>query len=1242
MTPPSMTTTMDMTMNHQMSGMHDGDHSGGTHQQMGHGGITSLIHNMGATHIAVNNGSWFDASTWKNGKVPGNGAKVLISEGVTVTYNQESDARINTVAIKGRLKFAENKSTKLVVETMLNGPTGTLDIGTSDKNFVAADKTAKIVFTSDRAIGDLKAWDPTQLGKGLVSHGEVNIFGADKADSVTLAGDAIAGDNFLTLSQQPSGWRLGDQIVLGGTNRNNKGSHEDNSYFQDEVLIIREIKGNKVYFTNEGITTGNNTVLKYNHVRPDVPEKDELKLYVGNTTRNVSFETENGETVPLENRAHVMFMHNPDVRVNNAGFYELGRSDKSKVVDDVDMNVDGSIGKGTNPRGRYALHFHRTGADDLSSTAAVAKGNAVVGSPGWGIVHHDSHANVEENVVFDVVGSGIASETGNEIGVWKDNLVIKTTGFDNVAFSQQKKMREERFDFGANGDAYWVQGAAQIEMKGNTAISSNQGLSLFADSLKNGLFKDADVIAVKSLPLHLQQLFPEGQTEVDINDIPLRELSGFRSYNANIGLNIWGHLTNQDGHGAFDSMDPKVRGAHNARSRIENFQLWGNRHSGINIKYSSNLDFSDGLIISNNPQKASVKYGVFQNVGTVNVTYENLTVQGFNEGMRVEYPIAAKDRQGAGSTVKNSRFRNNKYNLNKVGYREGVIGDFSSRMRLENNIFESSLTNKTPVAQFKAEAIGGLAIELDASSSYDLDPILDEDGGVKYSLESKGIAAYGWDLNSDGSIDKFGRKINHFFDESGPQEVTLSVWDNQGQVTNLKKSIEIKKTPYNNAFYNGSFNQTQPFLAGNQSGSQWAGKGWYTAHGQLKNGVLNLSSSPFDDFLGQVVYDNNIRRGKQTLSFKLQNIEGTQNQTKFNNEVSVKLWGVNGNFRNTSWQRSGPSQIGTLPMSRQLLLSENYGGKSSDFFDWKAFSYDVDLGNGYEYLFIETATDNGNNAGDLIAIDDISLTGTGDSTSAASSGGNNSQPNDSDVDKPLSIASLMGSSGNMPSLAIKVQSVVNLSFDEGKGDIAKDLSEQGLENSGLLRSGTTWTEGISDRAVAFDNENDGIEIKTSKDINASIHSERTVGFWFKADELTGSNKRQVLYEEGGGARGLNIYIDDGKLYTGGWNRPNHESGWKGNWLSTDQVEMGQWQHVALVLEGTDEIGAGALKGYLNGELFGSAEGSQLWRHTNGIGIGRVNSQTRFHDGQSNSGSYAFVGAIDELAIFNDGLMAGSI
>ncbi|MEO1592998.1 MAG: G8 domain-containing protein, partial [Cyanobacteria bacterium J06632_22] len=378
--------------------------------------VQKLIDNTRHTHEAIRNGKWSDSRTWRDGRVPGKDANVLISEGVSVIYDEDSDTPLRTVSIEGILSFATNTNTQLKVETILNGSSGQLDVG-SAKQAIAADKQARIIFTSDRAITSNAQWDPKQLTKGLVSHGVVNIYGADKADQLTLVGDAKKGASVLRFKESPKGWRVGDRIVLGGTQYNAQGKDSNNSRFQDEVLTITSIKGKEIRFVNEDIKSGRRDILRFPHLRSNIAgSADKLSLYAANLSRNVSFETENGKNVPIKNRAHVMLMHNPNVNVLNAGFYHLGRSDKTKLVDDVDKNIDGSKGNGTNPRGSYALHLHRTGVDDIYGKASIIRGNAVEGSPGWGIVQHDSHAGLEDNVVFDVAGAGIASEAGNEIG----------------------------------------------------------------------------------------------------------------------------------------------------------------------------------------------------------------------------------------------------------------------------------------------------------------------------------------------------------------------------------------------------------------------------------------------------------------------------------------------------------------------------------------------------------------------------------------------------------------------------------------------------------------------------------------------------------------------------------------------------------------------------------------------------------------------------------------------------------
>lgn len=127
----------------------------------------------------------------------------------------------------------------------------------------------------------------------------------------------------------------------------------------------------------------------------------------------------------------------------------------------------------------------------------------------------------------------------------------------------------------------------------------------------------------------------------------------------------------------------------------------------------------------------------------------------------------------------------------------------------------------------------------------------------------------------------------------------------------------------------------------------------------------------------------------------------------------------------------------------------------------------------------------------------------------------------------------------------------------------------------------------------------------------------------------------MLYEEGAGFRGLNMYLEGDQLYVGGWNRPDNQSDWEGTWLSTDALNDG-WNHVALVLDGDETVSDGAFRGYINGEKFGEGEGSQLWDHPGGIGIGSIHGGTRFHDDTSKSGN-GFAGAIDEVMIYNSAL-----
>src|ERR1700680_76198 len=91
--------------------------------------LYNLVPHGEATSVAVKDGSWFDPATWADGKVPGAGAKVLIPEAITVNYDGVSDASLFTVRVDGKLLFATDHDTRMVVDTLVVGQPGLLQVG---------------------------------------------------------------------------------------------------------------------------------------------------------------------------------------------------------------------------------------------------------------------------------------------------------------------------------------------------------------------------------------------------------------------------------------------------------------------------------------------------------------------------------------------------------------------------------------------------------------------------------------------------------------------------------------------------------------------------------------------------------------------------------------------------------------------------------------------------------------------------------------------------------------------------------------------------------------------------------------------------------------------------------------------------------------------------------------------------------------------------------------------------------
>ena len=230
------------------------------------------------------------------------------------------------------------------------------------------------------------------------------------------------------------------------------------------------------------------------------------------------------------------------------------------------------------------------------------------------------------------------------------------------------------------------------------------------------------------------------------------------------------------------------------------------------------------------------------------------------------------------------------------------------------------------------------------------------------------------------------------------------------------------------------------------------------------------------------------------------------------------------------------------------------------------------------------------------------------------------------------------------SIVLPANTVAYLPFSEENDGTTQFADNSGNGNNATCSGTACPSAGATGQigsAPSFDGSDDLLTIANTSDINLGTHTEYTIAAWFWVDDKDISSRKQVIYEQGGGVRGLNLYIYDGYVYGGGWNRTASQSNWAGSHISSDAITSEGWHHVALTLSGTNTVQPDALKLYVDGVLVGSAEGSQLWNHNGNIGIGAVNGRSRFFDNDTSQGHY-FGGTIDELVIVDVALTADEI
>ena len=239
---------------------------------------------------------------------------------------------------------------------------------------------------------------------------------------VKLGESANPKDTTVTLAEPVTGWKVGDRIIITGTN------HHEYAERTTEERIIMAIDGVKITFDQP---------LQFKH-----RGTGEFQGEVANLSRNIVVESAD----PKGLRGHTMYHKNSAGSLSYAEFRHLGK--------------EGVLG-------RYSLHFHLIGD--------TMRGSSVVGCSIWDsanrwlTIHGTNYLIVRDNVGYKSIGHGFFLEDGTEVfNVLDRNLA--------VGASRGKRLPKQVLGFDANdGAGFWWANSLNTFTRNVAAENGNYG-----------------------------------------------------------------------------------------------------------------------------------------------------------------------------------------------------------------------------------------------------------------------------------------------------------------------------------------------------------------------------------------------------------------------------------------------------------------------------------------------------------------------------------------------------------------------------------------------------------------------------------------------------------------------------------------------------------------------------------------------------------------------------------------------
>ena len=403
------------------------------------------------------------------------------------------EATYDYIEVAGTLKVSRAHDTSLRFTHLVILPGGKLDVGSQADPIPCNRKVTFIV----RDVPIDTARDPYQWGNGLVNFGHQTRVGCSKTAWVEAVGGIASGSSTVTLASPPSGWQVGDELLIPDT------ASPAPAPRREARVTIAALDGASITFSksldfaHDAIADPNGVVV--------------LRPRVANLTRNIVIRSEN----PDGTRGHTADVGRTatwDIRYNQ--LIGLGRTAPAPFNDTALPRI------GTNQRGKYSEHHHH--AQSVPTSADV--GNVYVGHPAvkWGlVVHGTSDLLVERNIAVGYPGAGFITEDGYEVrNVFRNNMAAYSIG--NAVEAQGNVTLGCP---GCEGTGFWFRGVMNT-FEGNEAWNNLTGMNLINQQQPPGQYPSA----------------PGGKPDTKVNHYvakPILMVRNVVAANVRTGLEMW-------------------------------------------------------------------------------------------------------------------------------------------------------------------------------------------------------------------------------------------------------------------------------------------------------------------------------------------------------------------------------------------------------------------------------------------------------------------------------------------------------------------------------------------------------------------------------------------------------------------------------------------------------------------------------------------------------------------------------